>query len=209
MKVPQLFIEVPALGYATLIVLALLVGALICFIFQTVLPALRARHTRKTQKAQALARYEQIVEVSALLQQDLAALIEQNINPMTILVQFFSLTSPVADQMDETYDMQAFLDKDQLYKLRSLREIFQCMGRSPYGINRTKPGEPVDSSKVYLGGIWGIFTDSISEWNRAQSAGELTGLHKNTYATLQGFAKQFMKNNVTAFGQVLSGTVSA
>jgi hypothetical protein len=48
--------------------------------------------------------------------------------------------------------------------LETLQAHFNNSGRQEFGMNRTKPGEPVTADKVYLGNVYGRWTFTANDW---------------------------------------------
>lgn len=92
-------------------------------------------------------------------------------DPMWNIVRFFNAVGARHDRCGEIGDMIAGLEgvnygqHDRLINLlKRLKSSFEKAGRDQYGMNRTKPGQLVVDGNVFLGGIYGTMTFSVSQW---------------------------------------------
>lgn len=126
------------------------------------------------------------------------------------LVAFFNLTSPWHDRglqgiikRLESVNWRGQYDPT-IEQLQVLQDLFQHSGRSPYGWNRTKPGEVVTEHDVYLGNVFGVWTFSIARFRVGQceppvswggwSCDYLEG--KNTFQVVSDYqARPFVQKN--------------
>jgi hypothetical protein len=84
-------------------------------------------------------------------------------------------------------------------KLRQLEGHFQRAGRDESGMNRTKPGEMVRASQVFLGNVYGLFTHPIPFW--VERRDETKGVHPdfptmNAYDLVCAQARRFMTSHM-------------
>lgn len=91
-------------------------------------------------------------------------------NKIEALIKLFQIISPIYDEGGFS-TLIAKLDKvnyGQFAKTIELLNILQKhvenAGRNPYGINRTKKGDTVNTENVYLGNVFGIWTKPASYW---------------------------------------------
>lgn len=91
-------------------------------------------------------------------------------NKVEAIVRLFKIISPIQDKGGFSQTIFALQGKNygQLDQIISALEVLQVhfkrAGRNEFGINRTKAGEEVTSSKVFLGNVFGIWTDTASYW---------------------------------------------
>lgn len=99
--------------------------------------------------------------------------VEQIRDPIDRLVRFFDTVSQFNDKQQEAplsvgKVLEAFRKAgkhaETLEALENLQAHFNNSGRAEFGMNRTKPGEPVTADKVYLGNIFGRWTFTASDW---------------------------------------------
>jgi hypothetical protein len=120
------------------------------------------------------------------------------------LVAFFALTSPWHDRglqdVIQTFEAANFRNRyaRMVEYLERLAGQFQKSGRSPYGINRTAKGQPMTAERIYLGDIYGLFTQSISFWRDQKGAPKggwgYPGMDDlNPYDVVSRQAREFMK----------------
>ena len=91
--------------------------------------------------------------------------------------------------------------------LEALDAHFVNAGRNPYGMNRTERGEAVTAGKVFLGGVWGLFTHPVLYWVRQR--GEPKGAHPdfpsmNAYDLVLNQARRFMKSHTAPMLELIA-----
>jgi len=100
-----------------------------------------------------------------------SALVIDSSEKLDLLVEFFNLTSPWHDR--GLYDITNLLRGVPCPTLRVLEKLdvhFEQAGRNKYGWNRTMRGERVTADKVWLGGICGLFTLTIPDWQEGKDS---------------------------------------
>lgn len=92
-------------------------------------------------------------------------------NPLDEIVRFFDRVSKWHDREAEIrYIWNVLKNGDYgqngelIVAVCDLELHFRHAGREQYGWNRTKPGETVTEDKIYLGGIYGLFTLTVAQW---------------------------------------------
>ena len=92
------------------------------------------------------------------------------------LVNFFNLTSPWHDRIGEIQELIAAFEgvnygqhTETIQALRTLEAHLVNAGRNEFGWNRTKPGQMVTKSDVYLGNIYGLWTFPIPRWEETST----------------------------------------
>ncbi len=96
--------------------------------------------------------------------------IEMMGNKVEATVRLFEIISPLQDKGGFSQAISKLQEKNygQLDKIISALEVLQKhfgnAGRSEFGMNRTKVGEEVTSSKIFLGDVFGLFTKSAFFW---------------------------------------------
>ena len=185
------------------IIVAVIALWLMTIIICSIVKAIRNRIAYRTAHAAAQERYAAIVKISNKLSRQLSELLTSGDDPVELIVQFFALTSPVSDTaFSDFHNFGRYLTDDQNRNLHRICSIIGNMGRCNYGWNRTEAGQPVTAYDVYLGNIYGIWTNSVSYWKERRP--NLTGLHANTYQILQHQAKHFMEANTGALKKALA-----
>jgi hypothetical protein len=95
-------------------------------------------------------------------------------NKVEAIIELFRVISPLQDKggFEQTiFKLQAknYGQIDQaINALNTLQTHFRNAGRCESGLNRTKPGEQVHASNVYLGDVWGIWTKPAAYWLQNQ-----------------------------------------
>lgn len=93
-------------------------------------------------------------------------------NYILAIVELFNLSSPLQDS-NLVWETISFLQEKKRREKKYKKEIeilvnfysfLHRTGRCYYGMNRTKPGEPVSPDQVWLGDIFGLFTKPASYW---------------------------------------------
>lgn len=94
-------------------------------------------------------------------------------NKVEAIVRLFQVISPIQDAggfRQEILELKKHNHKsglDSLIKsLEILQEHFEAAGRDKYGMNRTEKNEEVTSDKVFLGNIFGLWTNTATFWLR-------------------------------------------
>lgn len=91
-------------------------------------------------------------------------------NKVEAILRLFKIISPIQDKGGFAQTIFALQRKNygQLDQIISALEVLQIhfrnAGRDECGMNRTKAGEEVTSSKVFLGNIFGLWTLPASYW---------------------------------------------
>jgi len=91
-------------------------------------------------------------------------------NKVEAIVKLFQIISPIQDAGGFSALISKLQKKNRkkfatkLQALEILQKHFENAGRCESGFNRTKTGEEVTSSKVYLGDVYGIWTKPASYW---------------------------------------------
>jgi hypothetical protein len=184
------------------VVCILWIGILMITLIIGVINNIKKSYRMRALKMKAERKYIEIVKEAYDLIEHLNVLPERREDPLDLLVQFFSLTSPVCDKYYLSLpEIEYFLTDDQRESLSKVMRILTNMGRNIYGMNRTERGQGVTHSNVYVGNVCGIWTNTVAFWKNERS--RLTGLHKDTYAILQAQALDFMSGNVEAMKKVL------
>lgn len=138
--------------------------------------------------------------------------IEGSAHPFDSMIRFFNATSELHDNIDELHKAVAAsgLKKAEFKSaqevLSQLQEQIRNGGRSPYGINRTNPGEKVDESNVFLGNVWGLWTFPINKWrsteyNDVNYNGEYGG-NKLGFNPITRQAQRFVQSYKTMPGNI-------
>lgn len=106
-------------------------------------------------------------------------LIKDNPNKVQALVSYYQLLEFIenADHLGKAY-LEKLQRKNYFglnkKKIQILESFFKNNSLSPYGVNRSQPGQMVNSSNIYLGNIYGIWTFPASDWLSSQSKYEKT-----------------------------------
>ena len=87
---------------------------------------------------------------------------------------------------------------ETIRRLEALGLHFIRAGRSPYGMNPTERGETVTAEKVFLGGVYSLFTHPVPYWVRQRM--EPKGIHPdfpdmNAYDLVLDQARRFMRSH--------------
>lgn len=140
------------------------------------------------------------------LRYDLGLIAESGDTPDAI-VHFFSMVSMWHDRglndVIAEFERVNYGQFDAvLEKLRALQGYFVNAGRDDCGWNRTKRGEMVTPDKVFLGNIYGLFTQPVSFWRQRKD--EPKGgwgfsprmEHLNAYDVVSQQARQFMTSYI-------------
>ncbi len=183
----------------------------LCFVTVLVTRAIRARSFRRATLAK-------LSSVAAELGQ-LAGQLQSNDfvrkQALDRIVDFFDTVSRWHDRDAELAAIIADLtalnrrnDYDGVLRdLATLRAHLNNAGRSPYGLNRTKPGERVTADSVYLGDIFGLWTKTVAYWKTTASepkdqwrggmwAGHNGVAGKNCYDVVSTQAADFMAGHI-------------
>ncbi|HPY08928.1 MAG: hypothetical protein ACOX0H_02685 [Patescibacteria group bacterium] len=91
-------------------------------------------------------------------------------NKVEAIVRLFQVIAPLYDEGG--FRQEIFLltriasrrKKKQIEALQVLQMHIRRAGRSKYGMNRTAKGESITSGKVFLGGIYGLWTKTADYW---------------------------------------------
>lgn len=182
---------------------ALLTGLIIVPCVMAIVRKIHNYRQAKLEGKAAQEQYENVMRTAATLSRNLSDLLAHNIDPLDLIVQFFSMTSPVSDKMPfGSYQIEQYLTNEQKKRMDMVCSVIGNMGRCNCGINRTKESQTVTASDVYLGNICGIWTKTVSYWKVNRHL--LTGLHKDTYQILQAQARGFMESNTNALKKSLT-----
>jgi hypothetical protein len=85
-------------------------------------------------------------------------------NKVEAIVSLFKIISPIQDEGGYDHIIKKLESKNYgqldsvINSFKNLNLHVKNAGRNEFGMNRTKEGEEVNSSKVYLGNVHGIFT---------------------------------------------------
>ncbi len=126
-------------------------------------------------------------------------------DPLTEIVYFFNTVSRwhdrgIGDLILAFEEVDYGQYRGVLQELRMLEKHFKNAGRSEHGWNRTKRGETVTDSKVFLGNIHGLFTHPVNYWRLGKD--EMKGgwghpgmEHLNAYDVVSEQARKFMTSH--------------
>lgn len=101
-------------------------------------------------------------------------------NKVEAIVELFKVISPLQDAGGFSQTLSKMMEKNygQLDQAVGALEVIQkhiCnAGRNKYGFNRTEHGEEVTAAKVYLGDVFGIWSNPASYWLGKQNEFERT-----------------------------------
>jgi hypothetical protein len=143
------------------------------------------------------------------------------LDPLSALVSFFNIVSPWHDRgIDDLRNAFVAIGGDEhkeiLQKIEALQKHFRNAGRDKSGMNRTDPGEMVAPDKVFLGGIHGLFTRSIPEWEKGKNEPKGGWGHydpngyfaaRNSYDVVSDKARQFMTSHIGPMKEILSSLI--
>jgi hypothetical protein len=94
-------------------------------------------------------------------------------DPLWNLIRFFNAVSARQDRKEEIDQMVMALSRANygqhtvlIQTVRRLQGHFEKAGRDPHGMNRTTPGQTVVDGNVFLGGVYGTMTFSVSQWKQ-------------------------------------------
>lgn len=98
-------------------------------------------------------------------------------NKVEGIVRLFQVISPLQDEnlfAEELQKLQKLGKRFQpeIESISIMRTHFERAGRNEYGMNRTKIGEEVTPSKVYLGDVFGLWTNTASFWLERKAIAE-------------------------------------
>lgn len=92
-------------------------------------------------------------------------------NKVEAIVRLFQIISPLQDSGGLSQELSDLRKcnrngkfKRQIEALEILQAHFHSAGRSEYGINRTARGEKVTADKIFLGNVFGLWTEKASYW---------------------------------------------
>ena len=100
-------------------------------------------------------------------------------NKVEAIVRLFQVISPVQDSGGFSQTIFQIAEKNYgqldevLEALGALQNHVKKAGRDEYGMNRTKPGEQVTTANVYLGNVFGIWTQPASYWLENKESSDL------------------------------------
>ncbi len=131
--------------------------------------------------------------------------LQQKRHPFYDLIDFFNGTSEIQDNLDviekviKAHGKGSWKKNEQIFKAFS--EKIVAAGRKTTGLNRTEKGQRVNETNVFLGNIMGLFTQSISDWNKTEYAdvnhkGEYNGT-KLDYNPITQQASEFVTSYKT------------
>ncbi len=109
--------------------------------------------------------------------------------PLYRIVEFFDRISPWHDRgLEDVISPFRQVNYGQhdhvIVQLIKLEGHFVNAGRDPSGMNRTERGERVTADKVYVGGVFGLFTHAVPFW--VARRGEPKGSHPD-YPDMNGY----------------------
>jgi hypothetical protein len=87
-------------------------------------------------------------------------------NPEKILLTLVAFFQDVSKIQDEGYFQTGDTDEyfpEAFKELSKINNAIRRAGREEYGMNRTIAGENVTSDKIFVGNIYGIWTNPVSE----------------------------------------------
>ena len=123
--------------------------------------------------------------------------------PLHRLVEFFGRISPWHDRgLEDVISPFRLVNYGQydhvIVELIKLEVHFVNAGRDQFGMNRTERGERVTADKVYVGGVFGLFTHAVPFW--VARCGEPKGAHPdypdmNGYDLVAWHANRFMRSH--------------
>lgn len=119
-------------------------------------------------------------------------------DPLSAITPFFGVTSPWHDRgLRDVIDAFARVNDGQyntiIGKLATIESQFAAAGRDTCGWNRTKEDEQVTPDKVYLGGVYGLFTHPVPFWQeRKDSENEQS---RDACAVIAEVAGRFIENH--------------
>ncbi len=92
--------------------------------------------------------------------------VEKIDNKIWAIINLFQVISQLQDEggFDQEVEIlnnhKSRKTEEHLIALQNLQKHIQAAGRDLYGMNRTQKGERVFADKVFLGGIFGVWTDT-------------------------------------------------
>ncbi|MBU3969002.1 hypothetical protein KJ991_02185 [Patescibacteria group bacterium] len=95
-------------------------------------------------------------------------------NSVGAIVRLFQIISPLQDVggFSQTMFILQAKNHGQLDKiigaLNALQKHFENAGRCEYGMNRTQKGQPITPDDVWLGNVYGIWTNTAQYWLERQ-----------------------------------------
>ncbi len=126
---------------------------------------------------------------------------QRSSDPLSDIVRFFNITSKWYDS-DEVDSLITDINEinygqynKMILKLQEFQNRIKLAGRCKYGMNRTRCGEMVTDSNVYLGNIHGLFTRPVSFWKRNED--------KEAVAIVSRQARDFMTSHVNPIVAIL------
>lgn len=136
------------------------------------------------------------------------------------IVPFFNLVSPWHDRRllvpirreIEAFDLWSY--GEIVEDLDALTVHFRQAGRDSCGMNRTEPGQTVTEDNVFLGDIYGLFTNPVSFWRRRKNnpknpwkGGIYGGIDylrtRNEYDVVSDQAREFMNSHINPMCEII------
>jgi hypothetical protein len=148
-----------------------------------------------------------LVELDRQLEQ-----VGQISNPIDRIVRFFDTVSRFNDQqqgsktsVDTVIDafrrVNGGKHEETIKALETLRSHFNNSGRQEFGMNRTKPGEPVTGDKVYLGNVYGRWTFTANDWQQKLSRDDANT--REDKQVIEGQAKGFVDSHLGPMHRII------
>jgi hypothetical protein len=90
-------------------------------------------------------------------------------NKIKAIVRFFQIVSPLQDaggfiKTIRVFEKHARGHEKTLKALKDLQSQLQKSGRCQYGMNRTELGQEVTEDNVFLGNVYGLWTETAHYW---------------------------------------------
>ena len=154
---------------------------------------------------------KELIELKESLITLMSKRLNNNIDPLTAIVEFMSLIAPWYDRLPEILQIVELFEKVNygqynllLFNLHTLIRHFRNAGRNECGYNRTDRGQPVTASDIFLGGIEEIklLTHSVSTW---QKKADDTAGRNQEYMIVCQIAKEFMDSHIQLIVVIISG----
>lgn len=139
----------------------------------------------------------------------LRALKKSESDPFGALIDFFNATSPWHDNNRLSAVISAFAEvNDGQYDVIA-KELFALSlqitrtGRHPDGWNRSKPGEVVTAENVWLGNIHGLWTYTVSDWQKRSRDETLDSSPRSpkVYDLIANQARGFVRNHASVMAE--------
>lgn len=139
------------------------------------------------------------------------------LQPLNGIIPFFNCVSRWHDRLSEIDIIIEFLTKVNnkgqntrlIDSLQALRAHFINAGRDKYAMNRTEKGQEVLAEDIFLGGIFGLWTQSLPVWlaqkNAPPANWEFPNLKGyNAFEVISWHTGQFMTSHVGPICKIVS-----